>query len=43
MSRLIEEAMTPKERLVTAKEGVTLEAAKEILGKHRIEKITYSR
>ena len=39
MSRLIEEAMTPKERLVTAKEGVTLEAAKEILGKHRIEKL----
>ena len=39
MSRLIEEAMTPKERLVTAKEDVTLEAAKEILGKHRIEKL----
>ena len=39
MSRLIEEAITPKERLVTAKEGVTLEAAKEILGKHRIEKL----
>ena len=39
MSRLIEEAMTPKERLVTAKEGVTLEEAKEILGKHRIEKL----
>ena len=39
MSRLIEDAMTPKERLVTAKEGVTLEEAKEILGKHRIEKL----
>ena len=39
MSRLIEEAMTPKERLVTAKEGVTLEEAKQILGKHRIEKL----
>lgn len=39
MSRLIEEAMTTKEHLVTAKEGVTLEEAKEILGKHRIEKL----
>lgn len=39
MTRLIEEAMTNKEHLVTAKEGVTLEEAKEILGKHRIEKL----
>ncbi len=39
MTRLIEEAMTNKEHLVTAKEGVTLEEAKDILGKHRIEKL----
>lgn len=39
MTRLIEEAMTNKEHLVTAKEGVTLEEAKEILGEHRIEKL----
>ncbi len=31
--------MTPKEKLVTAKEGTTLEKAKEILHKHRIEKL----
>ena len=39
MTRRIEEAMTTKEHLVTAREGVTLEEAKEILGKHRIEKL----
>ncbi len=39
MTRKIEEAMTPQEELVTAREGVTLEEAKEILGKHRIEKL----
>ena len=39
MSRKIEEAMTTQEHLVTAKEGVTLEQAKDILGKHRIEKL----
>lgn len=39
MTRLIEEAMTTKEHLVTALEGVTLEEAKDILGKHRIEKL----
>ena len=39
MSRTIEEAMTTQEHLVTAKEGVTLEQAKDILGKHRIEKL----
>lgn len=31
--------MTPKEKLVTTKEGTTLEKAKEILHKHRIEKL----
>ena len=39
MSKKIEEAMTTQEHLVTAKEGVTLEQAKDILGKHRIEKL----
>ena len=39
MSRKIEEAMTTQEHLVTAKEGVTLEQDKDILGKHRIEKL----
>ena len=31
--------MTPKEKLVTAKEGINIEKAKEILHKHRIEKL----
>ena len=31
--------MTSKEKLITAKEGITLERAKEILHKHRIEKL----
>ena len=31
--------MTPKEKLITAKQGITLEQAKEILHKHRIEKL----
>ena len=31
--------MTPKEKLITVKEGTTLEKAKEILHKHRIEKL----
>ena len=31
--------MTSKENLITAKEGITLEQAKEILHKHRIEKL----
>ena len=39
MTRHIEEAMTTKEHLVTAREGITLEEAKDILGKHRIEKL----
>ena len=39
MTRRIEEAMTTKEHLVTAREGITLEEAKDILGKHRIEKL----
>ena len=39
MTRRIEEAMTTKEHLVTAREGITLEEAKDILGKHRIVKL----
>jgi IMP dehydrogenase len=35
----IRRIMTPKEKLVTAPFGTTLEAAKEILQKHRIEKL----
>ena len=38
MSQLVDNVMT-KENLVTAKEGVTLEEAKEILRKHKIEKL----
>jgi IMP dehydrogenase len=37
--QLISEVMTPKERLVTAPEGITLEEAKKILHRHRIEKL----
>ncbi|MCI5703605.1 IMP dehydrogenase [Candidatus Pseudoscillospira sp. SGI.172] len=38
MTQLIDNVMT-KEHLVTAKEGITLEEAKEILRKHKIEKL----
>ena len=38
MSQLIDNVMT-KENLVTAQEGITLEEAKEILRKHKIEKL----
>ena len=31
--------MTPKDRLVTAKEGTDLDTVQELLGKHRIEKL----
>ena len=36
---LVSSIMTPKERLVTAKEGSTLEEVKSLLHKHRIEKV----
>ncbi|MCX8092663.1 MAG: IMP dehydrogenase [Candidatus Goldbacteria bacterium] len=35
----VKELMTPRERLITAKSGVTLEQAKEIMHKNRIEKL----
>ena len=38
MTQLIDNVMT-KDKLVTAKEGITLEEAKEILRKHKIEKL----
>ncbi|HIH15471.1 MAG TPA: IMP dehydrogenase [Nanoarchaeota archaeon] len=39
MNKRISEVMTTKERLVTAAYGISLEEAKEILHKHRIEKL----
>ncbi len=35
----ISEVMTPKERLITAEYGISLEEAKKVLHKHRIEKL----
>src|SRR5919109_381843 len=35
----IDELMTPKEKLVTVREGITLEGAKELLRKYKIEKL----
>lgn len=35
----VDSLMTPKERLVTVKEGITLEAAKELLHRYKIEKL----
>ena len=37
--RKISEVMTPKERLITAPEGITLEEAQTLLHQHRIEKL----
>ena len=39
LDRKITEVMTPKERLITAPRGIELQRAKEILHKHRIEKL----
>ena len=39
MQQSIRQIMTPREKLITANEGTTLEEAKEILHKHRIEKL----
>ncbi|MGA0807330.1 MAG: IMP dehydrogenase, partial [Pseudohongiellaceae bacterium] len=35
----VERIMTPKERLVTVREGASLDAVKELMHKHRIEKV----
>ncbi|RKX53746.1 MAG: IMP dehydrogenase [Thermotoga sp.] len=39
LSTPVTKLMTPKEHLITAKEGITLDKAKEILHKNRIEKL----
>lgn len=39
MDTPVSEIMTPKDKLVTVKEGETTEAIKDILHKHRIEKV----
>nr|WP_288357937.1 IMP dehydrogenase [uncultured Pseudomonas sp.] len=39
MDALVRDVMTPKERLVTVKEGAAKEAVREVLHKHRIEKV----
>ena len=39
LNQPVSHIMTRKEKLITAKEGITLEKAKEILHKHRIEKL----
>lgn len=39
LSRLVRDVMTPRARLVTAGEDITLEEAKKILHQHRIEKL----
>ncbi|OLU28677.1 IMP dehydrogenase [Pseudomonas sp. PA15(2017)] len=39
MDALVRDVMTPKERLVTVKEGAAKEAVRDVLHKHRIEKV----
>ena len=39
MAKKVEEVMTPREALITSKEGVSLEEAKRLLHAHRIEKL----
>jgi IMP dehydrogenase len=39
MDALVSEVMTPKERLVTVREGANKEQARELLHKHRIERV----
>jgi IMP dehydrogenase len=39
LDKTIKEVMTPKDKLVTAKYGIDLEEAKQILHQHRIEKL----
>lgn len=38
-NKRVSELMTPKEKLITAPKGITLEEAKEILHKNRVEKL----
>jgi IMP dehydrogenase len=38
-NKKVKEVMTPKERLITAEEGITIEEAQVLLHKHRIEKL----
>ena len=35
----VREIMTPRERLITVREGATLEEAKQLLNKHRLERL----
>jgi IMP dehydrogenase len=39
MDSAVEKIMTPRERLVTVKEGASLDQVKELMHKHRIEKV----
>jgi IMP dehydrogenase len=39
LDQLVRDIMTPKERLITAKEGIGPDEAKKLLHKHRIEKL----
>ena len=39
MDTLVSQIMTPKEQLVTVKEGTELDEVKELLHRHRIEKV----
>ena len=39
MDALVTSVMTPKERLVTVKEGVDSDTVRGLLHKHRIEKV----
>ena len=39
LDALVRDVMTPKERLVTVKEGADKETVRELLHKHRIEKV----
>jgi IMP dehydrogenase len=38
MSVPVSEVMTPRERLVTVKEGASLEEAKALMHRHRLER-----
>ncbi|PIN75556.1 IMP dehydrogenase [Candidatus Woesearchaeota archaeon CG10_big_fil_rev_8_21_14_0_10_37_12] len=39
LDKQVREVMTPREKLITAKPGITLEEAKQILHKNRVEKL----